>query len=222
MSDTKTQVDLRANLAWPEEEGLRILGPGGERWTLTQLNDWWGAEVEVIQAVPHPEAGFYARIVELKVSDGPATQLVRVVDEAEEPVAGVTICRWWQDAPALPEFPADCLATRYKDRAVHGETKANGEVGFGMGGGDMPGSSGIWLAHCDCPAGWVGGLGWKPAVAHATLVVTFQVLPAEVPPPEPPTPEPPEGEVVELLQAIWSKLDQIYQNLRTPRVIVEG
>lgn len=220
----KTEADLdvvefRADLDRADEQGLTIVGPEGENWTLAQLSAWFGAEVEVAQVVSNPKAGFYANVVRLEVRDGPCAQMVKVIDDAGKPLQGVRICRWWQDAPELPPFPEGCMATRFKDRAVHGPTNENGDIGFGMGGGDMPGSSGVWLVDCDCPGAWVGGLGWKPYTNHAAIAVTYQVFPAET---EPPVPPPPEGDIEGLLKAIWSKLDQIYENLRTPRVIVEG
>lgn len=196
-------------------EGLVVVGPDGKPWTLEALSAWWGAEIGVIEPAEDPRAGHVARVVELRVLDGPATQIVRVMDDRGFPVPGVGVARWWADAPVLPPLPPDCEATYLYDRAVVGSTGASGDVGFGMGRGDLPGSSAVWVVHCDAPSGGVVGLGWKPAQQHATIIVTLRIESTTAPPP----PEPPgECPVDEVLTA----MDQIESHVVEVRALFEA
>lgn len=81
--------------------------------------------------------------------DCPAVHVAHVVDEDGRPVEGMPVVFWWPDAPWLPAELYNCGRTK----GVYGWTNANGDVGFGMGGG----------AYC-----------WKPAAGpHAVWVGTF-------------------------------------------------
>jgi hypothetical protein len=186
---TSTELAQRVTTPLRGAAGLSIIGPDGKPWTLAELSAWWGAEIEVVEPEPHAQAAYMVRAHELRVADGPATQIVRVIDQHGNPIDRAAVCRWWTDAPHLPALPAGCYASYLRPQAVVGETNAGGDVGFGMGKGDMPGSSGVWVANCQAPSGGVFGLGWKPFTNHAAVVVTFQVLPVGggpvVPPPEP-------------------------------------
>ena len=120
-----------------------------------------------------------AKIIELRAHTGPCTQLVTVRDLEGQPLPGMAVCRWWAGAPEGPAFPEGCLATRWADQFVWGLTKdPEGVVGFGMGGGDMPNSSGLWVAHCEAPGDWFGAGGWLPNTVHDTWHVIYQITEA--------------------------------------------
>lgn len=155
-----------------------------------EFEDWF-APLNIQRAVAIPGKKVI-RLVAVYARDWGAVQLVQIID-ANGPVTGVTVARWWPDAPLLDPFPPDCSATRWRDRAVHGLTNEEGHIGFGMGSGDCPpGFSGIFPIHCQAPADWCGGLGWAPGVEHKTAYLIFAITEeTDDPPPEPvPDPEP--------------------------------
>ena len=88
-----------------------------------------------------------AELTELHCNIGPSTLVVFVEDVNGDPVEGVTVVRYWPDAPPLPPE----LAT-WHDRGVYGPTNAEGSIGFAMGGGDY-----YWLPSAGVSAVWVGG-----------------------------------------------------------------
>jgi len=186
-----------------------IIGPNGESWTLDQLSAWFGAELDILEPAPHDGAAYVVEVAELRCVSGPCTQIVRVENENGDPVSSVAVARWWQDAPLLPNLPPDCHATYVFANAVIGLTNDGGDVGFGMGGGDMPGSSAVWVIHCDAPSGGVIGLGWKPFTNHDAIAVTFRIVPAYTPP-EPPTGTCPVNE-------IRAELDKVTGTVETLR-----
>jgi len=109
-----------------------------------------------------------------------ATLMVKVLNEAGEPVEGVEVARWWPD-PGLPMLPVE-LQT-YRQQGVHGPTNGNGDVGFGMGSGDAywppsGGASEIWLPGRSAR---MCGLGWLAGTNHSHLNLVFQWR--EKPPP---------------------------------------
>jgi len=205
-----TEKALRAfNTILIGTEGLNIIGPDGKPWTLAELSAWWGAEIRVLDPAQNEYANYAVYVKELRVTEGPCTQIVRVVDEGGNPIEGVAVGRWWSTAPMLPTLPPDCYATYLHERGVIGLTGANGDVGFGMGQGDAPGTSDVWVIHCDAPSGAVLGLGWKFGTNHQAIIVTFQVLPLHI------TPPPPPGECpVEEIEAELAKIDGTVSVLR--------
>ena len=132
-------------------------------------------------------------VAELREAEGAATIIVTVLDQGSEPVEGALVARWWPD-PSLPELPIEL--TGWHAIGVYGETNANGDIGFGMGGGDYyyppdAGASDVWI---DYDSDLVHGLGMVGSTNHRHLNVVFRYLPE--PPPEPtpeptPSPEPP-------------------------------
>lgn len=155
----------------------------------TEFEEWFTCTLDIRRATAIP--GFQViRVQAIFARDWGATQLVQIVD-ANGGAEGIAVARWWPDAPGLDPFPPDCFATRWKDRAVHGWTDANGHVGFGMGSGDCPpGHSGVFPIHCQAPADYVGNLGWAPGDAHKTAFVVFALTDEDDPPPPPPPPDP--------------------------------
>ena len=151
---------------------------------------WWPAPLILNRAAPIEGVPYVARIVEIQALIGPCTQIVKVIGPEKECLPGVAVCRWWAGAPKGPDFPEDCAATRWQDLFVYGLTACpEGTVGFAMGDGDMPNSSGFWVAHCDAPGDWWGSGGWKPEIEHDTWLVTYQITEVEDEPGPTPTPE---------------------------------
>ena len=146
--------------------------------------------------VPAGVAQVY-RIVKLQDFEGPATELVNVVNQTGKPIDGLTVVRYWPDAPTLPDWPPP--TSKWRDRGVYGPTNANGDIGFGMGHGDYyfppkGGASAVWVASQNGPSDFVGGLGMLGGTNHRHLDVYYQltdVAEPPSPPPAPPTPPPP-------------------------------
>jgi hypothetical protein len=174
-----------------------------------QVQDWaWlvanFGDVRLERADASEEVTRVYRIVRLEDSEGPATQIVNVVDEEEVPLGGIHVVRHWPDAPQLPDWPPP--VSRWRDRGVYGTTNARGDIGFGMGHGDYyfppdGGASAIWVADADGPADLLSGLGMLGGTDHRHLNVYYQLqdVAESTPPP------PPEDEWSRLLQ----KLDRI-------------
>ena len=185
----------------------------GQRRDLAWLASYWGVPLDIQRADPHPACPHLFRLTEIAIRQGPAVQIVACLQADGSPYHRTAVARWWQDAPALPPYPDDCHATRWKPNAVIGWTDAAGVVGFGMGGGDRPGSSGVWPLHCEAPGDWVGNLGMHAERNHETLALTFQLMPANEPPPEPPEP-PASGDLAAIAQAIHALNATLRQALR--------
>jgi hypothetical protein len=156
-----------------------------------QLEAWFGHAVHIERCRVDAEAPYIARVVSLRCRDTGAVQLVRLVDPGGLPIQKAAIARWWPDAPRIDPYPPDCQASRWRDRAVIGWTNADGLHGFGMGGGDCPpGSSAVWVLHCDAPSDWVAGLGWSPGREHKVVEVTYALYPVDDQPQPQPPPDP--------------------------------
>jgi hypothetical protein len=144
--------------------------------------------------IPEGVAQVY-RIVKLQDIEGPATQLVNVVNQEGRRLEGLTVVRYWPDAPKLPEWPPPI--SRWRDRGVYGPTNVNGDIGFGMGRGDYysppgAGASAVWVANQSGPSDFISGLGMVGGTNHRHLDVYYQLKDAGAPPPEPPIEPPPE------------------------------
>lgn len=148
------------------------------------------------------------RVMKLQDAEGPATQIVNVVDQDSHPLEGIHVVRYWPDAPELPEWPPP--VSRWYDRGVYGPTNVNGDIGFGMGSGDYyfppsAGASAVWVADQNGPSDVISGLGMLGASNHRHLNVYFQLKDVEEPPPPPPPPPPPESN----WEKLFDKLDRI-------------
>ncbi len=186
----------------------------GQQQSLAWLNSYWGVPLDIRRATIHPAAACVMRVTALQLHEGPATQIVRCVDQTNAPLNKVAVARWWPSVPnQLNPYPEDCHATRWEQNAVWGWTNANGDIGFGMGDKDMPGSSGVWPVHCQAPGDGVFNLGWMPGTNHRALVVTFMLLPAENPEPEP-EPEPTPGDLAEVVAALRELTATIREGFR--------
>ena len=137
------------------------------------------------------------RVVKLQDREGPAVLVVHVTDQEGNPRDGVTVVRYWPDAPSLPDWPPP--TSRWRTRGVFGGTNPNGDIGYGMGTGDYysppkGGASAVWVAEQAGPSDCVSGLGMLSGTNHRHLEVHFQLqdVKGEPPPPTPPPPTPPE------------------------------
>jgi hypothetical protein len=172
----------------------------GKQKDLAWLDTYWGVPVDIRRAALDSACDQVIRVTRIDVRQGPATQMVKVVSGAGAPLPQVAVARWWQDAPNIFPYPADCHATRWRQNGDIGWTNENGDVGYGVGQGDKPGSSGLWPIHCDAPSDGVFGLGMRAERNHELLAITFALLPVGEPVPGP-DPEPPPADVADEIRA---------------------
>ncbi len=136
------------------------------------------------------------RLVKLQDAEGPAVLIVKVLGKDGKPLKGAPVVRYWAEAPELPAWPQP--SSRWRDRGVYGPTDGNGNVGFGMGTGDVyaPPNAGpacVWISDPAGPSEMIDGLGML-AQNHRHLDLTFRLQEAVAPPtpsPQPPTPPEP-------------------------------
>ena len=155
-------------------------------------------DVTFQRAEPHPEAGFVFRLIALRAKCGPASLIVKVVDENGLPLKKYAVIRSWPEAPELPDF-SGTTAKQWTKTGIVGKTNVEGDVGFGMGTGDYyfppeGGASSVYVADFDGPGDYLTGLGMIGATNHCHIDSTFQRIQADNPePPVPPTPGPGPG-----------------------------
>jgi hypothetical protein len=202
----------------------QVFDQQGEEQDWTWLTENFGA-VAIERAEVRPGVGQVYRVVKLQDSEGPAVQIVNVVDQDGFPMNGARVVRHWPGAPSLAgRLPPVGL---WRDEGVFGETNAEGNIGYGMGHGDYyfppgPGASAVWVASEEVPSDLAGGLGMLGGTNHRHLDVFYQLVdveqvpvggPPDQPPVEPPV-DPPPGELPkELWQALFDKLDTIIEML---------
>jgi hypothetical protein len=133
--------------------------------------DWlvatFGA-VEIVRAAPGPAY----RVCTLQEEHVQVTIKVRAA-ESETPLSGITVIRYWPDAPFLPPEMVD-----WHDRGVHVPTNEAGLVEFAMGMGDKyfppsAGASDIWVSDSAYPSDLMKGLGMLDGTDHIHLNVEF-------------------------------------------------
>jgi hypothetical protein len=157
------------------------------------------------------------RIISLRDTLGPAAQVVKVLDQAGEPLEGIHVVRHWPDAPDLVDLVSP--ASTWHARGVHGPTNVNGEIGFGMGKDDYyaassEGAAAVWVADQAGSSDLVSGLGMLELTNHRHLDIVFQredLLPqaAAPDPSEAPVPRAPSPPVDEQWDQIFERLDLI-------------
>lgn len=144
---------------------------------------------------PFPDAAYVFRLVALRGKCGPASLIVRIIDEVGNPIERYAVIRYWPGSPELPDF-SDSTARQWTKHGIVGKTNAQGDVGFGMGSGDYywpaesTGASSVYVADFDGPGDFLEGLGMLAGTDHCSLNSTFQRVPKDVTPPDPPTPTP--------------------------------
>lgn len=154
------------------------------------------------------------RLRRLQDVQGPAAQVVEVLDQEAKPLEGVRVVRHWPGAPDVPSWSPPVSV--WHPQGVYGLTGADGQLGFGLGADERysapeggPGS--IWIADDAGPSDLLSGLGMLENSDHRHLDLTFQLeavsasqepVPEEPPPLPRPLPDNP-------WEAILDKLDQI-------------
>jgi hypothetical protein len=151
-------------------------GQGQERdWDWLIAN--FGA-VSLERAEEAEDQSHVYRIVKLHDTDGPAAMVVNVVDHDNKPLEGVQVVRYWPNAPKLPDWPRP--TSLWHEEGVFGPTNENGDIGFGMGGGEnytVPngGPCAVWVADEAGPSDLLSGLGMLDKTVHRHLDVTFRL-----------------------------------------------
>lgn len=166
----------------------QVYDPSGQPQPWEWAVEWWPVPLLMERAEPVEGVPYILRLVEIRALIGPCTQVVSLKGTASQPLIGISVCRWWAGAPEGPQWPDTCHATRWRDNFVWGYTKEDGTVGFPMGSGDMPNSSGVWPAYCEAPGDWWGSGGWKPEIEHDTWHLVYQMIKVEDEPGPTPTP----------------------------------
>jgi hypothetical protein len=138
-------------------------------------------------SISHSEEALAYRLVRIQERQGHSSFVVNLIDEQGNPISGTTVIRYWPDAPKLPEWTPP--PERWFEKGVHGETNPEGNIGFGMGGGDqyhppIPGPSSAWVGEMGVGSDCFHGLGWIVAETDLHLDLTFQRTESQ-PPPEP-------------------------------------
>ena len=152
----------------PAVRAFEVETPALTIYDLSGQEQDWNWLIETFGAVTLTRGSGAAHVAVLRAVEGPTALVVRVETATGSPVEGIPVVFHWPDAPYLaPEQQACGL-----ERGIVGYTNANGDVGFGMGGGAyyFPPSGGphtVWLAldGTDC----LGGLGMLGGTNHIHL-----------------------------------------------------
>jgi hypothetical protein len=142
-----------------------------------------------------------------------STLVVKVCDEAGNPLESVRVAWYWPDADPDPNAgPLGSVPPEVRaNRAISGPTNVNGDVGFGMGGGAYywpdrgeRGPHATWVHGSSTRSDLVLGLGMIAATNHNHFDVEYTRVGGEAPPEEPPAepPEIPVDKIEEALQVI--------------------
>ena len=167
---------------------MKIYDKNGTEQTWSWIHARFGDAVQVDASTYDPAY----RLVELREREGPASIMVRLLDENGSPQSGIEVIRHWPGAEGLPAW--DPPPERWKPNGVHGKTDGNGVIAFGMGGGDFYdpavtcGVTSIWIARTAYGSDCIHGLGMLAATNHIHLEPVFQLVHGE----DPVDPEPPE------------------------------
>ncbi len=215
----RVPVAAEADAGW---DGVtRIYDPAGVERDGAWLAEWFGVDVELTRVEPGEGDRYVVRCTELRTKDGEATQVVFLRDVEGQPLTGGGVVRWWPGAPGLEDWPGDCVASRWFEQGVIGVTDGPlADVGFGMGSGDCPpGSSAVWVVHCEGKSDLVNRLGWGVGENHRVVWPVFQVM--EVgDDPEPPPPG--DDELVEAVLAVAYEVAKVRGVLEKGWVVGPG
>jgi hypothetical protein len=179
--------------------------------------DWLAANfgsVELVRPQVSAEHTAVYRLCRLLDVEGPAAQVVHVLDQDGNPLEGIRVVRHWPGAPDLPAWSPPI--SRWQAQGVHGLTGRGGQLGFGLGADERysapnggPGS--IWIADEAGPSDLISGLGMLENTEHRHLNLFYQlqeVASIPAPPVEEPIP-PPQALPDNPWGVILDKLDQI-------------
>lgn len=148
------------------------------------------------------------RVIKLQEVEGPAAQVVTVLDQDGSPLEGVRVVRHWPGAPDLPDWSPPVSV--WHTQGVHGPTSAEGQLGFGLGADERysppeGGQGSVWIADDAGPSDLVSGLGMLENTNHRHLDLFYQLEQAS-PTPAEPAPQPIPSNAWEI---ILDKLDKI-------------
>jgi len=173
---------------------VKIIDLEGQETTWKELHKLFGPEVRVDPRPDPDRPGF--EVVELRMSYGHSTLVAEVLAGDGTPLPSVHVARWWDD-PQLGGLPSD-LRT-WHQVGVAGQTKEDGCIGFGMGGGDHynwpAGQYAVSEIWCQDNSARIHGLGYPWGMDYH-LDTKFQWTEVGTPP-QPPLPD---DEVDEALQ----------------------
>ncbi len=178
--------------------------------------DWLVANfgaVKVDRAQVSAENTAVYRVSRLQDVQGPAAQVVSVLDQDGTPLQGIRVVRHWPGAPDLPGWSPPVSV--WHAQGVHGLTGTSGQLGFGLGADERysqpdggPGS--IWIANDAGPSDLISGLGMLENTDHRHLNVSFLLTEvALATPPVPDEPPPSQQMPDNAWELILEKLDQI-------------
>jgi hypothetical protein len=125
-------------------------------------------------------AGRKFRLVRIDETSGPATIVVRVLDERGDNQNGQPVANHWPDNE-LPSLASGGLKTLWEQRAIVQRTEG-GHTGFGFGGGSVirdltiGGPHTLWVLSPTLPSDGLAGVGWLGGTPHdGPLSMVFQI-----------------------------------------------
>ncbi len=201
---------------------IRVYDHDGRQRDLAYLRSRYGDFM--IQEAAGGEGPAYKISALRERVEAPATVVVKVSDDDGQPLNGVRVAWYWPDADNDPNAgPQGGVPPEMRpNRAISGPTNANGEVGFGMGGGayywpdqGQIGPHAVWIYGTETRSDLILGLGMVAATNHNHFDVEYTRLVGDVPPPTPPPTPPPQPPIPrEEIEAELVKIDTAVQTIR--------
>jgi hypothetical protein len=194
---------------------IQVYDQEGRQRDLAYLRSKYG-DFMIQEAAAGEGPAFKISALRERVS-APATLVVQVIDGEGNPLNGVRVAWYWPDADNDPNAgPRGGVPPEMRsNRAFSGPTNANGEVGFGMGGGAYywpnrgeTGPHAVWIHGTNTRSDLIHGLGMVAATNHNHFDVEYTRLDEDEPPPEPP--ESP----LEEIEAELAKIEKAVQAIR--------
>ena len=196
---------------------VRIYDNEGQERDWAWLRERYG-NVRVHETAFHSDNETF-KLVELREKIGPASCVVRVLDEHGAPVHRA-VAQGWRDGEQLPDDmdPLNGLPQGYPNKGDAAFPNENGDVGFGWGGGEyydpatQEGAHYYWV--CAFYSDVLTGVGMLMETEHAHMEPVFQRVVEE---PEPgPGPEPSPSEWVRVAIIGTVRVEQVV--LLTPEL----
>ena len=164
---------------------------------------WVEANYGNVQIAPITGAGY--RVIQVTEIEGPMAFTCTLLDINGAPVAGRQVAYIWPDGQSI--------------EITNGSGVAEHSAGGGEGYDPNTMVGPITWQVPDANSEAISGLGWLWGTNHRHLNVIMRWSEGDGPEPEPPEPEEKWDEVIELLQAIYAKLDEMYEQDGKPRVV---
>ena len=149
---------------------------------------WLKANYGTVIAPAQVASGKKFVLAKVKVTEGPATLIVRVNDAAGAPLSQHAVALYWADAPTDLTTPeAAVFKTIYKPRANVQWTDSGGVTGYGLGTGsyiydiNTGGPHAVWLLHDQYQSDAIDKVGMLAGTEHrGPLDLTFVLADAEI------------------------------------------